>query len=137
MRGYLVAALLVAGTLSSSAGCGGGVPRYDVSGTVSFDGQPVERGEVSLIPDDPAQPPEGGLIESGRFRFQATAGPKTVQIRGSRPLPPERQDNPDMGLLYEDFIPARYNRESTLKAEVKPRGSNVFDYQLTSQDAVP
>lgn len=130
-----LAALLVAGAVSISGGCGGGVARYDVSGTVTYDGQPVERGEISLVPDDPAQAPEGGTIESGRFRLQATAGPKTVQIRGSRPLPPERQDNPQMGLLYEDYIPARYNRESTLKAEVAPRGPNVFTFELTPGDS--
>jgi hypothetical protein len=38
-----------------------------------------------------------------------------------------------MGLLYEDFIPARYNRESTLTVEVTPGGKNVFTFDLTGK----
>jgi hypothetical protein len=132
MRCFVGGVLLVAMVLMG-AGCDRGPRRYAVSGTVTFDGQPVERGEVSLVPDVAAQAPEGGPIEAGRFQFQALAGKKTVRIRGSRPLPPERQDNPEMGLLYEDFIPARYNRESTLIVEVTPGGKNVFTFDLTGK----
>lgn len=113
-------------------GCGGGIERHRVSGTVTFDDQPVERGEVSFVPDDPALAPEGGVIRDGKYSFEAVAGKKTVRIRGSRRLPPQPQDDPESGPLYEDFIPARYNTDSTLKVEVEPGARNVFPFELTS-----
>jgi hypothetical protein len=114
-------------------GCGGGIERQRVSGTVTFDGQPVERGEVSFVPEDRGQSPEGGVIQDGKFSFEAVAGKKTVRIRGSRRLPPQPDDDPDSGPLYEDFIPAKYNTDSTLKVEVTSAGPNVFPFELTSR----
>jgi hypothetical protein len=115
-----------------TAGCGG-EPRYEVSGTVTFDGVAVERGEISFDPVDPGRAPEGGPIEGGRFAVEMTAGKKIVRIRGSRKLPPERQDNPEMGPLYEDYIPAAHNTESTRQVEITPGGDNEFTFDLTSK----
>ena len=126
----LFALLLI---LLATTGCGGGPEMYDVSGTVTFDGQPVERGEISLDPDDARLSPDAGVIEQGRFSFPAKPGKKTVRIRASRPLPPERQDAPEMGTLYEDYIPAKYNRQSTLTADISPGGDNQFTFELTTR----
>jgi len=132
MRDKTARALFSVSVLALAIGCGGGTPRYEVSGTVTYDGEPIERGEISFEPLEPGGAPEGGPIENGRFQLEATAGRKIVRIRGSRPLPPEQQDSPEMGLLYEDFIPAKYNRESTEQVEITPNGDNQFDFELTS-----
>lgn len=113
------------------AGCGGPVT-YDVSGTVTFDGVPVEKGEISFVPTEKGQSSDGGQIEQGRFRLSVKPGSKIVQIRASRPLPPEKQDNPTMGLLYEDYIPAEFNSDSTLKEEIGPGGKTNFTFDLKS-----
>ena len=34
---------------------------------------------------------------------------------------------------YEQYIPARYNMQSELTAEVKEDGANTFEFQLSSQ----
>ncbi|HTN76542.1 MAG TPA: hypothetical protein VL096_14885 [Pirellulaceae bacterium] len=116
------------------SGCGEKGPKlYDISGTASYDGVPIEKGEISFVPADATQSPDGAAIENGKFQLKAQAGPKTVQIRGSRPLPKERQDNPQMGLLYEDYIPAQFNSSSTLKEEVKASGGNNFTFDLKSK----
>lgn len=129
----LVVVLLV-GVLLPVAGCRDqGPQRYEVSGTASFDGVPIERGEISFAPVDLQQSPDGGVIENGKFKFQALAGAKTVRIRASRALPAERQDNPEMGLLYEDYIPAQFNSSSTLTANVTSSGANVFTFDLKSE----
>ena len=48
--------LILAGCLLTAAlGCGGPT-RYAVQGTVSYQGEPVERGQISFISDDPAVP---------------------------------------------------------------------------------
>jgi hypothetical protein len=113
-------------------GCGG-KETVGVTGTVTFDGVPVEKGEVSFIPADGQGAPAGAVIENGAFAFEAKPGSKRVEVRASRALPPERQTNPEMGLMYEDYIPARFNRESTLTAEVKAGGQPAYEFNLTSK----
>ncbi|MCA9268085.1 MAG: hypothetical protein KDA41_06420 [Planctomycetales bacterium] len=119
---------LVVWLLAAACGCGGPVT-YEVTGSVAYDGEPVERGEINFVPTEPGAAAEGGLIENGRYSFRASPGAKRVEIRGSRPLPPERQTQPEMGLMYDDYIPAIYNRESKLTADVGP-DSRQFDFDL-------
>ncbi len=131
MRSLLVSILVVALGASCICGCGGGgIPRYEVSGKVTFNGTPVENGEISFVPDKPGMAPDGGVIEKGEFRLTATEGKKTVQIRASRPIPGQRQGNSDMGPLYEDYISAQFNRQSKLTAEVTAGGDNEFTFDL-------
>ncbi len=123
---------LLAIILAASCGCGDGPTTFEVSGTVTFDGKPVERGEISFVSVEPSGAPDGGVIADGKFSFRATVGKKLVRITGSRPLPADRQTSPEMGLLYEDFIPDIYNSQSELSFEVSPKGGNTRDFQLTS-----
>ena len=114
----------------SLMGCGGGPVTYEVTGTVSYEGEPVETGEISFIPVESGEAPDGGIIQGGRFAFQAKPGPKRVEIRASRPLPAERQSDPEMGLLYEDYLPAEFNTESRLEAEVSS-SNREFNFALS------
>jgi hypothetical protein len=114
------------------AGCGGR-ETFDVTGKVTFDGVAVEKGEISFIPTDGPAAADGGVIENGTFAFAAKPGTKRVEIRASRPLPPEKQTNPEMGLMYDDYIPAMYNRESTLTAEVSADGERTYSFDLKSK----
>ena len=111
-------------------GCGEGSKTHEVSGTVTFNGQPVEKGEISFAPLDPSEAPDAGVIVDGKFRFRATAGDKRVEIRGSRPLPANQQTEPEMGPMYEDFIPVQFNTASDLSEEVTSDGSNEFHFDL-------
>jgi hypothetical protein len=97
------------------AGCGEDL--RTLRGKVSWQGEPVERGEISLVPADRSLPPRGASVTGGTFTLQAPPGLYTVQVRGSRPLPPEQQ-TPGEGPLYEDFIPSRHHSESTLQIEI-------------------
>ena len=131
MRLFAVSMLIAELATCCISGCGGGgIPRYEVSGKVTFNGTPVEKGEISFVPDKPGMAPDGGVIEKGEFRFAATEGKKTVQIRASRPIPGQRPGNSDMGPLYEDYIPAQFNRQSKLTAEVTAGGENEFTFDL-------
>ncbi len=74
-----------------AAGCGrGGVERYDVSGTVTFDGQPVPLGQIMFQPDGSKgnRGPAGvAKIENGHFDTSPTdkgtvGGPHVVIISG-------------------------------------------------------
>ena len=75
-----------------AAGCGpspDGPVRYQVSGTVTYDGQPVPNGFISFAPDSTAgnKGPGGGApIDQGRFKTDANrgsvGGPHVVKIVG-------------------------------------------------------
>jgi hypothetical protein len=111
-------------------GCGpSGPPLFKVTGEVTFDGRPVEDGEILFIAADKESGPEVGWIKNGAYELHARVGKKRVEIRASRAVP--GKVNP-MGAVYADYIPRRYNAETTLEAEVRAEGANRFDYGLRS-----
>jgi hypothetical protein len=120
------------------AGCGG-TTRTSVSGKVTFDGEPVPTGQIVFEPIGPGRvgiaqiadgaynmPPEQGPT-AGSYIVRITAnrptGRKAAGGRGN-----ERKTQMDQ---YEQFIPARYNEQSELKAEVG-EGEIIRDFALTS-----
>jgi hypothetical protein len=72
-----VFASLVGLGLCLVVGCGddtGLEKRYRVSGTVSYNGKPVEKGQISFIPDDIKKQREAtGFIENGQFTLTTSA----------------------------------------------------------------
>ena len=126
-----IAACLITACL---VGCGD-ANRVQLQGSVTYDGVAVEKGTISFSSLDsgsPSDAPDAGKIENGRYVVETSLGKKRVEIRASRPLPPDRQNSPEMGLLYEDYIPPNYNRESTLTADVTKDGQRDFDFDLTT-----
>jgi len=99
-------------------------------GTVTFDGRPVEGGEIIFVPVDKGVAPDAGRIDKGAYDLLVKAGNKRVEIRASRPVLGGKP-NP-MGPVYQDYIPEKYNARTTLAADVKPEGANHFDYELKS-----
>lgn len=114
-----------------------------VSGEVTLDGDPVDGGTITFIPSG-GGPPEASAwseITGGRYSIPAGKGAGVgtcrVEIRWTRetgknipavpPAPPDA-----MIEETEEAVPARYNTQSELKAEVKP-GRNTFDFKLESE----
>jgi hypothetical protein len=61
-------------------GCGGS---NAVSGSVTFDGQPVANGSIAFLPEDGLGPVAGDKISAGRYRVEnIMPGRKIVQIIG-------------------------------------------------------
>jgi hypothetical protein len=110
------------------AGCGSGARTYEVTGEVTFDGQPVPEGDILFAPDDPSLAPEGGKIKGGRYQLRAKAGRYRVEVRASRPGKPG-----PMGPVYESYIPEEYNNKTTLRRTVSPDRPNQFDFALLSK----
>jgi hypothetical protein len=84
--GYRLVAMLAPLVL---AGCGpAGPARYDVSGTVTFDGQPVPLGTITFLPAPGNSGPGGSAtIENGRYDTTVsgkgpTTGPHVAVISG-------------------------------------------------------
>lgn len=117
-------------------GCGrGGMP---VSGAVSFDDAPVDRGTISFVPADGIGPTFGGLIEAGRYAVVApTPGTKIVRVSAVRPTGRKIPPDPLVGETapvdeIAPYIPEQYNDQSTLTCDVVA-GPNHFDFHLKSR----
>jgi hypothetical protein len=119
-----------------AAGCGGGDGREGFSGTVTFEGQPLN-GSIEFVSQD-GQQQSGGVVTNGQYSVPAEQGLPpgnyTVRIYSSgvgpevdptQPPGPESMEPPP-----EDPIPAEFNTESTLTAEITSGGENVFNFDI-------
>lgn len=128
------------GLLSLIVGCSSGSngpTTYSVSGTVKFDGQPLKTGDILFEPETPGLAPDAGQIANGSYALKAKAGKMKVKITASREIP-GKVTKGAMGediVAKEDFIPANYNSQTELSAEVKPSGSNTFNFDLQGTGA--
>ncbi len=111
------------------AGCGG-KNTYPVKGTVTWNGQPMAEGKIVLEDENPRVLPAAGDVKAGTFTLEAPAGKKKVRIHASREVPGAKKD-PAMGAVpRQEYVPRRYNADTTLSAEVKPEGPNEFTFSL-------
>ena len=128
MRTGFVAVVLAA-VMIALAGCGGSGPKtYDVSGTVTFDGQNVPTGEIMFIPDDKSVGPVEGKITDGKYTAKVREGKNRVEIRASRAVPGKKGPMGNEDFL-EPYIPKKYNEKSTLTADVGD-GKTTHDFKL-------
>lgn len=136
---------------SSGCGSGDGLPRRAVSGTVTLDGQPLEKGLITFMPagqggdstSAAAEVSAGsfsvardvGLVP-GKYRV-AVSVMKEVRAKGAR----KKQVDNATGEIVDDFdttatkesLPGRYNAQSELTADVTDGGPNEFSFPLTSK----
>ena len=120
--------LLVAWGIFVAAGCGGGgitsgPEKQLVTGDVQFDGKPLAEGQIEFI-DAAGNPPPRyrATIRAGKFSCECTPGDKRVEIlafgpAGNLPKVPGPGDD-------AQFIPARFNTESTLRVSIKSGTAN-------------
>jgi hypothetical protein len=141
MQGNKMTCKTVGVLLLAFSGCGQS-DRASVSGRVTLDGQPLQSGSITFFPTGNTKGPTAGdVIEGGIYSVSASRGPVAgqyrVEIRSMRktgrkirvpvPAPP--------GTMMDELvsgIPAIYNDESTLTAEVI-KGKNHFDFDLKSK----
>ncbi len=121
-------ALLVTLLAVFAAGCQTD-PFTDVSGTVTMDGAPIAEGEIIFLSPDNSTTPSSGPIKDGRFQFRATPGAKKVQINATRDTGRVELGWP----IRESIVPERYNTNTELTADVKPKPPNEFKFELKSK----
>jgi hypothetical protein len=140
-RGAIAAA--VAGVSMAVAGCGGGdgLPREGISGKVTLDGKEIDGGNIQFLPTDPSGAGTGGgaVITGGQYRIDRDQGlvPGQYRVMIFAPdLPPGAASGAipgeDSDKLAKERVPARYNSNSELKADVTKGGENTFDFDLKS-----
>lgn len=122
-------------------GCGAGnsLDLQAVSGSVTFDGKPLEQGSIQFVPQDNATGLlSGALITAGTYSIPQDKGlppgKYTVRISSADRSSNAPASPPGMesSVPAKERIPARYNAESQLTAEVTAGGDNTFDFPLTN-----
>jgi major membrane immunogen (membrane-anchored lipoprotein) len=155
-----VPALLVLASCGTDDGLG---KRYPVSGTVKYNGSPLEKGEISFVTEDMSKNfGATGTITNGSYTLSmggdgdgAQAGKYKVTISAKEDYSEKAQadfkketgsDSPKLlpnfvakaAAAAKSLIPAGYGdaRTTTLKAEVQAK-SNTFDFNLSDAEAPP
>lgn len=102
----------------------------EVTGTVTWEGQPVETGEIIFHPIDASITPAAGRIRGGEFSFLTKPGKKRADIQAVRKT--GKRDAKEGFEITELYIPAKYNTQTELEADVSPDGENHFEFALTN-----
>jgi hypothetical protein len=109
-----------------------------MTGTVTVDGQPLEKGVITFYPNGPGTT-VGGEINAGKFELAreqgATPGKYRVEISAYRATARTEFDvdlNAQVPVEVQ-ILPAKYNVKSELEVEVTDGGSNEFEFQLNSK----
>jgi len=128
------------------SGCGGdSVEKTSVSGKVTFNGEPVELGQITFTPSsDSGSNSRGaasGEIKAGAYSIPASEGPMvgkhSVSITASRKTGkqiPAVMPAPEGTMIdvTEEYIPYNYNFETTLTAELTS-SENTKDFALEGE----
>ncbi len=107
----------------------------EVTGTVSVNGQPAEKGSISFIPADGKAQTTGGEIKEGKYSVKVPPGMAKVQIRipvvdGKKKLY-NTPDSPVQDTLKE-VLPEKYNNKTELLFDVQP-GKNEKNWDLKNK----
>lgn len=135
-RGPFVFALLLGALL---AGCGPSAPkRYPVSGTVKYKGAPLPNGSIMFLEEGTGALVTGTTITDGKYAIPEAggllAGKYKVSVsypdpKGAAPAPKEGEA-PGASREVKETLPAKYNRDTELRAEIKADGANELPFDL-------
>lgn len=114
------------------AGCWSSGPAvYTVKGTVTFEGAPVEEGDILFRPETTSLRAEGAKIIKGEYTVKAHPGKNKVSISAAKVNPALKGFEGEP--VREDYIPSQYNIATTLQEDVAPNDNNRFDFKLTAK----
>lgn len=129
-------ALVLLAALALTVGCGKSEPkRYPVAGTVKYKDKLIPVGSVTFIPEGGDATMGGAPIKDGKYDMPAVAGLRAgkYKVAISYPDPkgtPAAGDAPGASLDAKNLLPAKYNEQTELRAEVVPDKSNEFNFDL-------
>ncbi|HTN03270.1 MAG TPA: hypothetical protein VL132_15380 [Planctomycetaceae bacterium] len=138
--GSILAAAILLLALSGCGGVGDQPELGLVTGTVMLDNEPLSGIAVTFLPDN-GRPATGTTDENGDYKLiyiGKTPGCKVGHSRVEIGYAEEEDEGVETegddavqtpGDTEQKDIPARYNAESELEADVKP-GENVFNFDL-------
>lgn len=122
------------------AGCGANEDgRIAVAGHVTYEGQPLQQGQVVFEPRGAGRMAIGHVVD-GRYTIAAQRGPipgeYVVRITSTRATGEKASAGPTGGNelrdVYEQFLPEKYNDRSELVVKIEGSSSVEQDFDLTS-----
>jgi hypothetical protein len=132
---HRASATLVVLATGLTAGCGDSGPkRYPVGGTVKYKGESIKYGNISFRADSGAT--GGADIKDGRYEIPASVGLQegTYRVAITYPDPkvpaPRPDEPPGPSAPVREMLPAKYNAQTELTAEVKPGTANDVSFDL-------
>lgn len=109
-----------------------------VKGTVTLDGAPIEKGTINFAPKGGPGTATGAPIVDGKYEARVSPGKMAVTIYAQKA---EKIENPtqeqiERGITENlvDIIPAKYNRASTLEADIAEGQKDPVDFALTTEE---
>ena len=136
--GVLATGILAGATVG--CGSGGGLEEAPLSGRVTYQGKPIEKGRIRFIPIKGTKgPAQREWISQGKYSVTArgglTVGTHRVEIDAYRPIPgarPYTEEEADGQFAFqagdrpeEQYLPKQYNRDSTLEVTIEPGSGRV------------
>jgi hypothetical protein len=121
-------------------GCGTSPSQVAVQGTVTYDGDPVQNGQVAFEPRGEGKM-QFGIVSNGNYsiptEFGLVPGEYLVRITASRPTGKMAEADAfvraaDSLEINEQFIPAKYNTNSDLVVTIEPVAEATHDFSLSS-----
>jgi hypothetical protein len=133
MHRWKCAASAALGLLAFSlVGCGSSKTKVEVTGKVTYQGKPIELGNIKFDPIDKNLQPDGSEIREGIYHVKLPIGPALVSVSGVRKVGETKvYDTPNspMRAKYEEFVPKKYSREPEITADIKA-DTKQLDFDL-------
>lgn len=127
--------------LVAAGGCG--QPRTVVTGVVTLDGKPIEKGILTFTPERRDAPTATAVTDrNGVYSLEVSAVPFRVTIVAQRVVGQTKNDvnpnGPPMDVV-EDVVPGRYGdpATTTLRTEPAARRRTVANFELSSESKKP
>ncbi len=116
-------------------GCGPESKMATISGVVTIDGTPAEKGSISFIPLDGMSPTAGASIENGKFTSEAPIGESKVEIRVPKVVGKKKlYDTPESPIqeIMDEVLPKKYNEATELRFTAQ-KGKNEKNFELSTK----
>lgn len=116
-----------------------GPQRFPLSGSVTYDGEPIDLGTISFIPaGGDKQRVSGGMIEDGKFLVPeaagANAGTYRVEFHWGKKTGEKYYDVESRSWVDDrrEALPDKFHKNSDITVEVS-KDKTVFDFDLKSK----
>lgn len=120
----LLTALLLGGCSKDD-----GRQKIEASGTVTFNGKPLAKGNIVFDPVDGRGGSAIGNVVDGQFTVLSEPGSKKVQISSTQESGKTGSDGEPIMI---EVLPGKYSAQSNLKVDLQASQPNVFNFELTS-----
>ncbi|HWG42313.1 MAG TPA: hypothetical protein VN688_05955 [Gemmataceae bacterium] len=120
-----------------AAGCSPKSGRVALKGTITYQGAAIKEGSIQFEPTDAAQSySAGAIVKDGDYSIPADKGllPGKYSVKISAPEARGADSAPDNSPgafnLAKERLPAKYNIQTTLTAEITAANPNQVDFKL-------